>query len=986
VVAGGTVYVPGQNAVTALRLSDGGHVWTRAGLQSADGVAVDADRVYVNDVSAAVALRRTDGQVIWRYEPPMYTGFSAGEPAVRGGRVYLPGVPQGAVLDAVTGALLLRPWIHAAPALDTARAYVLDGEPGESGEVLHARAGGNGATRWEFGAETGITTSPLVSGETVYAMGTRGVLYALDRTTGRLTWCDNTGTINYSGSQVSLAAGPGILVLAIGGEVVALGPGGKAGCDYYGESIPGYHGTGGDTDSAGAGGAQASMARAAGLAPAGFERNVGQFPPSVRYAARGRGHTLLVRRDGATLALGARDGLPGGDVRVDLRLRGAQAARAVRGGPALAGVVNDYRGSDPARWHTGVALHRSVRLHELRPGIDMVLRRGGAERFEYDLVVAPGADVRDLALDFRGGARPQLDDRGRLVIGTRAGILRQPPPVAYQRRAGRRERVPARFRLLAGGGVGFALGAFDSHRPLVIDPELEWGSFLGGGVDDAAADVTTDADGFVYVAGRTGSRNLGTLGALDGWDERNAICEDRPCGDAFVAKLRPGGTGLVYVTYLSGRREDRAEAIATDAGGNAYVTGYTMSPNFPVLNAMQPDWRCGSLYGDAFVVKLAPDGSRMRYGTYLGGCNTFLGEAGRGIDVDAQGRAVVAGHTDSFEFPTTAGAADRTCAPSDGFCNDAFVAKLSTDGSKLVWSTLFGGDGSEEYAYDVSIDAKGRPVIAGTAYGFATTDFPATPGAYDTQISSRFSEVFAARLAADGSRINWATAFGGRDWDDGLAMELDAQGDVHIAGRTESSDFPTTAGAHDRVCNAFYEEFSCTNHADGFALELSADGARLLTSTYIGGAGEDSARAIALDANGRDYLTGATASSAETFPLVAPFQPEQRGLGEFCASRSDCSDAYVMRLSPNKAKVEYSSFLGGRSHDVGEGIALAGGDAWVAGFTHSTDLATTPDGTQPSAPGGDCGFFRGSLEFAPCSDGFLSRIGPQPPPAALLGG
>ena len=238
--------------------------------------------------------------------------------------------------------------------------------------------------------------------------------------------------------------------------------------------------------------------------------------------------------------------------------------------------------------------------------------------------------------------------------------------------------------------------------------------------------------------------------------------------------------------------------------------------------------------------------------------------------------------------------------------------------------------------------------------------------------------MFAARLAADGSQLEWATAFGGTFWDDGLGMALDSEGDVHIAGRTESDDFPTTPGAHDRICNVVYEEYSCINHSDAFALELSADGARLLASTYVGGGGEDDARAIAVDDDGRAYLTGATASSA--FPLAGAFQSQLRNHADFCASRSDCSDAYVLRLNADKSQVGYASYLGGRSYDAGHGIALAGDDAWVSGFTHSTDMPTTAGPT--SAPGGDCGFIRQRLEFRPCTDAFVARVGPQAPPAS----
>jgi hypothetical protein len=242
---------------------------------------------------------------------------------------------------------------------------------------------------------------------------------------------------------VSLASGDGLIILALGGEVVALEPGGAPGCDYYGVSIPGYHGTGSDAESREA-------------APAGFEENRGQLPAAVRYAARGAGHTILVGREGAALALG--------DARVELRVRGGEPARAVRGAGRLPGVVNDYRGSDPARWRTGIALYRRVRVREVAPGVDLALRRGGADRFAYDLVLRPGADAGRLALEFRGGGRPRLDGRGALLIGTGAGVLRQPPPVAYQYARGQRVRVPARFRIGADGSVSCSVASTGAAR------------------------------------------------------------------------------------------------------------------------------------------------------------------------------------------------------------------------------------------------------------------------------------------------------------------------------------------------------------------------------------------------------------------------------------------------------------------------------------------------------------------------------------------
>ena len=299
-----------------------------------------------------------------------------------------------------------------------------------------------------------------------------------------------------------------------------------------------------------------------------------------------------------------------------------------------------------------------------------------------------------------------------------------------------------------------------------------------------------------------------------------------------------------------------------------------MSPNFPTRNAYQTTWNCGVAFGDAFVAKLGPDGSRLDYATYLGGCNGFLGDAGRGIAVDSQGRAVVAGDTDSFEFPTTPGAADRTCAQPGGFCDDVFVARLSAGGSALEYSTLFGGDDSQEHVRGLALDAQDRPVIAGYANGFGTDDFPGTPGSYEPADRTGFDEVFAARLSADGSALHWATGFGGSDHEQATALALDGTGDVHLTGTTESDDFPTTPGAFDRVCNVFYEPYTCTNHSDAFALELSADGSQLLSSTFYGGGGTEKGGDIAIDGAGRAYLTGTTASTASTLPMVDPFQAD----------------------------------------------------------------------------------------------------------------
>ena len=567
------------------------------------------------------------------------TRASRSEPAVPDGRGPARGA-QGAVLDAAR-ARPARP-VDAAPALDSARAYQLDGEPGELGEVLHVRGAGTARRAGSSARRRGSPPRRWSPARRSTRWAPAGSLYALDRTTGRLTWCDGTGTINYAGTQVSLAAGSGML------RARDRRRGRRAGAGRQGRAAT----TTGSRS-------PAITARAATATPAArAERRrawrawPGSHRPDSSATWASSRPLSAMRRVGATTrcssgATGRRSRSATRDGAAWRRRAGGTAAarRAGRAGGARSGLrwlgsSTTIAARTPRAGVRGWPCIAASACTICGPGSTWCSGAAARTRFEYDLVVAPGADVRDLALDFRGGARPQLDGRGGLVIGTRAGILRQPPPVAYQRRAGRRERVPARFRLLAGGGVGFALGAFDRPPPARDRSGARVG-IVPGRRRRRRRDRRDHRRGRIRLRGGPDrlarprrARRARRLGRAQRDSARTG-----PCGDAFVAKLRPGGTGLVHVTYLSGRREDRAEAIATDPQGNAYVTGFTMSPNFPVANAMQPDWRCGSLYGDAFVVKLAPDGSRMRVRDLLGGCSTFLGEAGRGIAVDAQGRA-----------------------------------------------------------------------------------------------------------------------------------------------------------------------------------------------------------------------------------------------------------------------------------------------------------------------------------------------------------
>ena len=305
---------------------------------------------------------------------------------------------------------------------------------------------------------------------------------------------------------------------------------------------------------------------------------------------------------------------------------------------------------------------------------------GHQGRLEYDFDIAPGADSSRIGLSVRGARRVWVDSSGALVLDTLAGRLRELAPRAYQVIGGRRVTVASRYVLGAGDVVRVVVGGYDHARMLVIDPALDYSTFLGGSSGDIGYGVAVDSSGAAYVTGVMSSSDFPTsAGAyqttLNGTQ------------DAFVSKLAADGTSLDYSTYLGGSGSfDYGQAIAVDSSGAAYVTGYTQSGDFPTsagayqttLNGVQ----------DAFVSKLAADGTSLAYSTYLGGSSY---DRGYGIAVDSSGAAYVTGFTLSGDFPTSAGAYQTTL---NGSVN-AFVSKLAADGTSLAYSTYLGGSSDD---------------------------------------------------------------------------------------------------------------------------------------------------------------------------------------------------------------------------------------------------------------------------------------------------
>jgi beta-propeller repeat-containing protein len=507
--------------------------------------------------------------------------------------------------------------------------------------------------------------------------------------------------------------------------------------------------------------------------PLAFVGNRGQTDARVRYYAQGSRYGFYLTRRELVLSLvkGSDPSDPRG-VALALRFLGANPRVALEGEERAPGKVNSLRGSDPARWRTGLPSFARIVYRKLWPGVDMVLRGRGGE-LKYEFRVRPGARPADIRLAYRGADGLVKDGAGGLSIKTAMGALRDSPPVAYQEIGGLRVPVESRYVLKGGGGVnrsyGFALGAgYDPDHEFIIDPGLAYSTFLGGSSHESGNDIAVDASGNAYVTGLTQSPNFPTTAGA--FDRTGAASNNL---DVFVSKLNATGTALVYSTFIGGSNFDWWRGLAIDGAGNAYVTGQTKSSNFPTTGgAFDKSFnidncpRCGIDQYDAFVAKLNPSGSRLVYSTFLGGTDF---DDSFGIALDGAANVYVTGQTGSRNFPTTPGAFDITANGS----YDGFVTKLNAAGSGLVYSTRLGG-AENELPENVAVDAAGNAYVGGST---RSADFPTTPGAFDTTHNGgafdELFDLFATKLNAGGSALVYSTFLGGSKSDFGSDFAVD---------------------------------------------------------------------------------------------------------------------------------------------------------------------------------------------------------------------
>ena len=699
----------------------------------------------------------------------------------------------------------------------------------------------------------------------------------------------------------------------------------------------------------------------AGL-PLSFEQNLGQFDSRANFSSRGVGYNLFLTATGAVVELPqtnssahnkTQDQWPRHSHKavaflpsvIRLNLMGANANAPAQGVDKLPGHKNYFIGNDPGKWRTDVPTFRAVRYDGVYPGISLTYY-GNQQQLEYDFEVAAGADPGIIRLGFDSEIRPQISAEGDLVLHTAGGEVRQRKPVIYQEAEGHRQLIDGHFVLYGKGRAGFAVGAYDRNRPLVIDPTLVYSTYLGGGGDDLGSSIAVDSSNNIYIAGTTGSTNFPLKNAAFGANAGLA--------DMFVTKIDATGSNVIYSTYIGGSGLDRADGIAIDSGGNAYVVGRvdSSSTNFPTTpGSFASSYRGGDF--DGVVFKLNAQGNGLVYSAFLGGEEN---DSTEGVAVDASGIAYVTGGTKSSAFPTTGNAYQG----NRGGDTDAYLTKINATGSALLYSTYLGGTGTDRGS-GVAIDGNGNAFIAGFA---GSADFP-TENAFQNNFGGSF-DAFVAQFDTKLSGLNslvLCSYLGGQGDDKAYGIALDSgANNIYVVGQTSSSNFPVLNPAQPASGGGF----------DAFVAKISVAGTKVF-ATYLGGSGDDRGAGIAVNASGAAYVTGFTAST--NFPTVSPLQGAKGG----------GFDAFVAKLNPTGSAFLYSTYLGGSGNESNAStvtstnpIALdSSSNAYVTGFTASTNFPTASPIQAANAGGASDAFIAKISDAAPTADFSMSASPPS---------
>jgi hypothetical protein len=563
---------------------------------------------------------------------------------------------------------------------------------------------------------------------------------------------------------------------------------------------------------------------------------------------------------------------------------------------------NFFYGNSSDKWRFNVPNYSEILYKNIYQDIDLRYYKDGND-IKYDLLVHPGADLKQIRIKYDGVEEIDILNSNDLILRTKIGDFFDNDLFIYQNIDGFKNEVDGRFIKYNNQEYGFEmLDEYDYDKTLIIDPKLNFSTFLGGSGNDEGLAIINDNSQNVIITGSTFSIDFPTkTGSVD------EIYNGK--SDVFITKLAGNGSSIIYSTFIGGTENEVGYEVAIDTADYSYITGYTSSSDFPTtLGANDTSYNGGGY--DAFVLRLSPSGNELNYSTFIGGIGL---EYAQGIELDKEQNAYITGYTYSTDFPITASAYDTSYNNQA----DVFILKLSTNGSKILYSTFIGGS-NFDFGYDITLDPLNNILVTGRT---DSTNFPTSKDAYCSSLKGKY-DVFVVMLNTSKNNLTFSTYIGGTNNEKGNAIKVDSNGNILVTGHTASSDFPISAKTYDSTFNG--------GVYDIFLFKLNSNGTKLLYSTFIGGNNYDYCYDMEIDPFGNSYLIGNSGS------MDFPTTPNAYD------SVSNLTEVIIIKLANNGSQLFYSTFIGGIGHDYGRGITMdPKGDIYLTGYTYSSDFPTT---------------------------------------------
>ena len=639
-----------------------------------------------------------------------------------------------------------------------------------------------------------------------------------------------------------------------------------------------------------------------GRLPLAFEQNRGQTDARVKYFSRGVGYNILFTNQGVEIV--PNNALQKEEI-IAIRLAGSAKRPKLHAIEPLSQKTNYFFGNETSQHIANINNYGRIQYSSVYPGIDLVYY-GNQQKLEYDLIVAPKTDPNQIKLTFGKVQKITVTAEGDLNLDVAKNGITFHKPFAYQNIDGERHPVEAAYILAENNQVSFKLGKFDSTFPLVIDPVLNYATYLWGTVGG----IATDATGNIYLAGTISSNNLPVVGGYK--------TAQIGTNDAYVVKLDPTGAKALYATYLGARSAvTLGIGVAVDGAGNAYITGTTNSTKFPVTSGA---YQTTSAAGGAFITKLNAAGNALVYSTYLNGVTP------KSIAVDNNGNAYTTGIA-TTTFLATTGAFQTNY-------HGGYVAKLNSSGSAMVYATYLGGSSASDFCNAIAVDTQGNAYVVGTTF---STDFPTiTP--YQASLNGT-KDAFVTKINPTGTALIYSSYLGGSDNEYGKGITVDAAGQAYVVGWTSSGDYPVTAGvfqsrkgyADPAVSNAFVTKFSAVGNTLIYSSYLGGpwcfrSGVNSCFGVFSTGEGVDVGTSVVVDAAGYVYIGGYATSSL--FPLVDSIKADN------LSDSDDYSAPFVAKISPGGDRKIYSTVFSARDTDkrISGLVVDVNGNAYAIGY------------------------------------------------------